>query len=312
MPIYKRGEIWWAQYTVDGRSFRKSTGQREEKLAQKVYQQLKSSQIVEQENGRFLSDALKLWLLERPRSNSEKSSIKVFLSFFPDRPLSKISGFDIRDALAEKSPSNYNRMMSNVRAAINLAVARNWCKPIVIPKRKTTLSTPRFLTKAEWQKLYLALPTHLKPIAEFAVSTGLRKSNVLNLKWQNVDLIRGVAWVDGIESKSRKPIAVPLSSAALAVLKSQKGKNHDYVFTYRGQHTATIHTTWKKCVRKAGIENFRFHDLRHTWASWHVMNGTPLAVIKELGGWHDVEMVMRYAHLSPDHLTKYADNAAIR
>ena len=57
-----------------------------------------------------------------------------------------------------------------------------------------------------------------------------------------------------------------------------------------------------------GIENFRWHDLRHTWASWHVQQGTPLHVLQELGGWSDYEMVRRYAHLSVEHLAEYADN----
>lgn len=59
---------------------------------------------------------------------------------------------------------------------------------------------------------------------------------------------------------------------------------------------------------KRGQDHFRWHDLRHTWASWHVQNGTPLQVLKELGGWSDLTMVMRYAHLSSDHLSRYADN----
>ncbi|RLA22892.1 MAG: site-specific integrase, partial [Gammaproteobacteria bacterium] len=57
------------------------------------------------------------------------------------------------------------------------------------------------------------------------------------------------------------------------------------------------------------IENFRWHDLRHTWASWHVQNGTPLNVLKDLGGWADIQMVLKYTHLSADHLAEYANNS---
>jgi integrase len=64
---------------------------------------------------------------------------------------------------------------------------------------------------------------------------------------------------------------------------------------------------WYKTQKRAGIENFRWHDLRHTWASWHVQNGTPLFALQELGGWESPEMVRRYAHLSADHLAPYAD-----
>jgi len=58
-------------------------------------------------------------------------------------------------------------------------------------------------------------------------------------------------------------------------------------------------------MARAGIENFRWHDLRHTWASWHIQRGTPLQVLKELGGWATLEMVQRYAHFSAEHLTPY-------
>ena len=64
---------------------------------------------------------------------------------------------------------------------------------------------------------------------------------------------------------------------------------------------------WKKALKRAGIENFRWHDLRHTWASWHVQRGTPLNVLQELGGWESVEMVRRYAHLGANHLAGYAE-----
>jgi len=65
--------------------------------------------------------------------------------------------------------------------------------------------------------------------------------------------------------------------------------------------------TWHATLKKVGITEFRWHDLRHTWASWHVQAGTPLHVLQELGGWESVEMVRKYAHLSSDHLTQYVD-----
>lgn len=69
---------------------------------------------------------------------------------------------------------------------------------------------------------------------------------------------------------------------------------------------------WRKALIRADIKEFRWHDLRHTWASWHVQNGTPLNVLKELGGWADLTMVMRYAHLSSDHLKEYTGNASVK
>lgn len=67
-----------------------------------------------------------------------------------------------------------------------------------------------------------------------------------------------------------------------------------------------VGSAWERSLRRAGIEEFRFHDLRHTWASWHVMSGTSLHELMELGGWKSYEMVLRYAHLAPEHLSAAA------
>jgi integrase len=74
--------------------------------------------------------------------------------------------------------------------------------------------------------------------------------------------------------------------------------------------SATNGVTWRDAVKRAGLEDFRWHDLRHTWASWHVQQGTPLHVLQELCGWETAEMVRRYAHLAPEHLAEYAEKLA--
>ncbi|PHM61814.1 integrase [Xenorhabdus ishibashii] len=65
-------------------------------------------------------------------------------------------------------------------------------------------------------------------------------------------------------------------------------------------------TAWNSALKRAGIEDFRFHDLRHTWASWLVQSDVPLSILQEMGGWESIEMVRRYAHLAPNHLTEHA------
>lgn len=84
------------------------------------------------------------------------------------------------------------------------------------------------------------------------------------------------------------------------------------MFTYQGNPVSKAGTwAWRKALNRARIDNFRWHDLRHTWASWHVQNGTPLHILKELGGWASFEMVQRYAHLAPEHLAEYAGNSKV-
>ena len=123
-----------------------------------------------------------------------------------------------------------------------------------------------------------------------------------------MDLTRRCAWIHPDQAKARKAIAVPLSAAAVIMLREQIGKHAKYVFTFRGKPVTQVNTkAWRAALQRAGIEGFRWHDLRHTWASWHVQAGTPLHVLQELGGWECVEMVRKYAHLSSDHLAEYAD-----
>ena len=92
------------------------------------------------------------------------------------------------------------------------------------------------------------------------------------------------------------------------MLRKQIGKHQAHVFTFNGKPVTQVNTKeWRKALKQAGIVNFRWHDLRHTWASWHIQDGTPLHVLQELGGWSTPEMVQKYAHLSSAHLAQWVD-----
>jgi integrase len=99
----------------------------------------------------------------------------------------------------------------------------------------------------------------------------------------------------------------------MQILQDQRGKHPRWVFPKAGKplyQTAT--RAWRNALREAGIENFCRHDLRHTWASWHVQTGTPLHVLQELGGWSSIKMVQRYAHLSGEHLRAWVERPALK
>jgi integrase len=171
------------------------------------------------------------------------------------------------------------------------------------PKRRI-----RWLTPEQVKILLNELPQHQQDMMIFALSTGLRQSNVINLEWDQVDLERKAAWIHPDQAKARKAIHVPLNSVAITVLLRQVGKNQSRVFTFRGNPITWVNTrAWKLALKRAGIENFRWHDLRHTWASWLAQQGTPMNVLQELGGWESEEMVRRYAHLSKPQLMQHAE-----
>lgn len=123
-----------------------------------------------------------------------------------------------------------------------------------------------------------------------------------------MDLVKRHALIHPDQAKGKKAIPVPLNEDAVAILRKQIGKHHQFVFTYAGNRIIQCSTkAWQKALKRAGIENFRWHDLRHTWASWHVQSGTSLQELQQLGGWSSFDMVLRYAHLSSDHLRKAAE-----
>lgn len=151
----------------------------------------------------------------------------------------------------------------------------------------------------------------------FTLSTGLRERNVTQLEWSRVDLGRRIAWVPPSESKSKRAISVPLNEDALAVLRQWRFKHVERVFSWKGKPVKRANTkAWRDALESEGLkprsgkhpDNFRWHDLRHTWATWHVMSGTPLEVLQKLGGWASFDMVLRYAHLAPSHVAAYAAN----
>ncbi len=174
------------------------------------------------------------------------------------------------------------------------------------PKRRV-----RWLTYKEADRLLAELPPHLADMASFSLQTGLREANVCGLTWSQVDLDRAHAWKHPDETKTGAAIPIPLSQTALEILKRCHGDHPTFVFGYKGKPVSRANNhAWRKALQRAGIENFRWHDLRHTWASWHRINGTPLHVLQELGAWESEEMVRRYAHFSAEHLAPYADNVS--
>lgn len=207
--------------------------------------------------------------------------------------------------------------------AILRAAEREWKwleKAPVIKIPQVRNKRVRWLEVEEAKRLIDECPEPLKSVVRFALATGLRRSNIINLEWQQIDMQRRVAWVNPEDSKSNRAIGVALNDTACRVFREQIGKHHKWVFVHQksgnrpdGTKTPEVRKmrvddgrAWNAACRRAGIEDFRFHDLRHTWASWLIQSGVPLSVLQEMGGWESIEMVRRYAHLAPNHLTEHA------
>ena len=208
------------------------------------------------------------------------------------------------------SQATVDRMLALVRSILRAAHGWGWLDalPKVELSPQATEDDYRWLTRKEATILHDALADHLRPPYLFALATGWREQNVLRLEWSRVDMKRKTVWVGGRDTKGKRAIGAPLNRDALAILKGQQGKHDRWVFPNEDgkPYVRANNHGFQAAQRRAGIAPLRWHDLRHTWASWHVMAGTSLRSLMELGGWRSYKSVLRYAHLSPEHLAQDA------
>lgn len=268
------------------------------------------------------NDAVIRWCNESQHKRSLKTDLIHFRwldQHLDGVPLIEITrDFIEKIALAKEqegaSPATINRILALIRAIMRKA-EREWewlDRAPSIRMRKEDNKRIRWLTPIEAKRLKTELPNHLANAMEFALQTGLRESNIAHLEWTEIDFKRRHAYIPANKSKSGKAIAVPLNTSAMEVLQSLRGKHPQFVFTYKGNRLLRFNSkAWRKALKRAGINDFRWHDLRHTWASWHVQNGTSLHELQQLGGWASFEMVLRYAHLSSNHLKNAAERISV-
>lgn len=203
------------------------------------------------------------------------------------------------------SQATVDRLLALLRSVLRDANKRGWLDRL---PNITLLAAPhedyRWLSRDEAAALHAELADHLKPLLLFSLSTGLREQNVLRLEWQNVDVARGVMWVKAAAAKGKKPIGVPLNRDAIDILRAQKGRHGRWVFPSESgkPYDRANNSGFRAAQIRARIAPLKWHDLRHTWASWHVMAGTSLRSLMDLGGWRSIQSVLRYAHMSPEHL----------
>ena len=264
------------------------------------------------------NEAVVRWLKEQSHkatAGEDVTKLRWLDQFLGGKPLDTISRSlvdRITDAKLAQGCSNatVNRTLEVLRAILRKCVNEwEWLdRAPQMRMLKESTRRIRFLRHEEAQRLLDVLPPHLSDMAAFTLATGLRAANVTGLQWTQVDLVRRLAWVHADQAKARKALPVPLNAEAVVLIRKWLGKHPTHVFSFRGRPITQVSTkAWYAALERAGIEDFRWHDLRHTWASWHVQNGTPLYALQEMGGWSSAEMVRRYAHLAADHLAPFAE-----
>lgn len=339
MGLYKRpgSTNWWYRFQFNGQPIRESAGtarrQEAEQVEAKKKRELWEAQRLGVKPSKLWDDAVVAYLSSLPESRNKRQTVGALRwldQFLGGKLLSSIDQGLLTRLQVEKaaavtqraaaakaagrkpiteraSPATINRVLGIVIAILNYAARSGWIDHVPkLAQIPDTVKRIHYITRDQAEALLRELPAHQVPMVIFALETGLRKSNVTQLRWTQVDVNRKIAWVHPDEAKAGRGIAVPLSELAAKTLEQQQGAHPEFVFTYRGRPVVQTSTkAWRAALARAGISDFRWHDLRHTWASWHRQGGTPQHVLKELGGWADDRMVSRYAHLGADHLAEY-------
>lgn len=311
MSVRKRKDGRWFVdfYDPSGRRIREVVATNDRREAQEYHDKLKAelwrvSKLGQKARVPFATAAAR-WLREK----SSKASIRndaLHIRFWRGHYtyLDQVTRENADLAVSHLKEHNGNRYKATLRSILRKA-ANEWGMIEKAPAVRVT-SEPnrriRFLSKDDSWRLIQAIATTHRPLITALFSTGLRLGAALSLQWSQVDLERRVCWIHADQSKNRKPIPVPLNDDAIAALKACKGRHPVLVFNQKRPDSKV----WANALKRAGLTDFRIHDCRHTWASWHVQAGTPLYALQEMGGWKTVEMVRRYAHLSAEHLAEHA------
>lgn len=321
MSLFKRSSTWWIDFTTpSGERVRCSAATSDKTQAQEFHDKLKAESWRVAKLGdkprHTWDEAAYKWLMESQHKKSHRedvSKIGWLQKYFRGKYLDELT----RDVIAKvgelkfkgTSPATANRLLAAIRTILRKA-ALDWewiDKPPVIKLYRESKRRVRYLTPTQANMLIQELPEHLADMVRFSLVTGLRRANVTKMEWSQVDIARRVAWIHGDQAKAGKPIHITLNVTAIEVLSKQIGKHPKRVFTYKGRPVIQVNTkAWYKALERAGIEDFRWHDLRHTWASWLTQQGVPLNVIQEMGAWESSEMVRRYAHLAPEQFAQHA------
>lgn len=211
------------------------------------------------------------------------------------------------------SNATVNRYLIVLSKAFNLFIINkklNIQNPLhYVQKFKENNHIIRYLREDEEKKLFKELDSHLKPIVVCALTTGLRLSNILNLRWETIDIKKNFLEVLMQENKGHKKIQLPLSPKFKKELEKIGIKKSGYVFINpkTGKPYTTIKTGFNRACQRAGIENFRFHDLRHTVATRLVANGVDLNTVKEYMAHSDIKTTQRYMHPTPENMKNAVD-----
>ena len=333
MAVYRRtkGGSYWVRFNIGGRLVRKSANTTDKGLAEEFETALRARYWRAVKLGESVhtwkeaTDRLKREAGWRPSTAKRNAFALQYFSSLNSLPVADVNADAVRLARdfveRTQSPASANRIMAVMRQVLNACVKWGWITHAPpVPMAHIPERDPTWITQEQCAKLVAELPEHLRAPAVFSVLTGLRMANVRDLTWDRVDLERGHLWVPSSHYKTKRAHGVSLGPQAVRLLEAVAGDRVRVgrVFLYPKPVnkyttklvpiTGTFNTAaFRKAVKRAGLEGVRWHDLRHTFASWLASAGASDRVLQAMGGWTSPRMVGRYAHLRPDDTRPWAD-----
>lgn len=336
--MLRRGTVYYTNFTYRGKRVRVSTGTDDRTLAEQAEARIKQQLWNEDRLGERPPRSWKEAVVEYARYKTGKRTLQqdlvrlTALTPYINVPLHELNNARINAAITDyqraalsannrrwktnrpMTPASRNRYRAVVRHLLALA-ADDWGwidRPPRIKTERENHEEARWLTPQEAERLLAActgIRAHWRAPIAFALATGLRAQNIFGLLWQWVDLERRIIVIPKRFMKANRTLPVPINDYAHTILSAQRGEHATHVFSHRGKPFTRINPArFSACCAELGIEGATFHSLRHTWAAWHIMAGTPLYDLMAMGGWTSLTMLQKtYGHLSVAHLAESAN-----
>ncbi len=316
MGIYQKAQKWFIDYRYQGRRIRECVGPskrmaeqalaaRKGEIVQERYQMGKRGEVRFKAFANIYLDYAKT---DKRSWARDETSLKKLLPFFGSRLLCDIHPLLIQSykekRLREVKPATVNRELGLLKHMYNLGI--KWGRVSTNPMRDVRLLyvknvQERVLSLEEAAKLLGACTEYSRPIVLTALNTGMRRGEILGLKWEHIDTGQRVITI--LNSKNGKVRKIPINDTLWWTLEQlKKNATTEFVFVClrTGKPSQRFTTAWLNALRRSGITHCRFHDLRHTFASNLVAAGVDLITVQELMGHSTILMTSRYAHSAPE------------
>jgi len=332
MPYRRKDSpIWWASFTgPNGQRTRRSTGTTDKAEAKaleakwklETYRQRQGKEQPQRLFDELMLGYLKATAGEKRSADKDRMRTRHLRRHFGGRVMNSLQPTDVRGYITMRKDeavknATINREIALLSSAINYANREwDWELPNVAKGRKLKEDEgrTRWITREEAERLIQAAESepkapHLAHFIRLALNTGCRSGELLGLEWRRVSLQERLLFLESHHTKAGKRHSVPLNETSRQAIMDRlrfRAKHcpaSPWVFAREdGTQIRAVKRSFKTACRRAGIEDFHIHDLRHTCAAWLVGAGVPLTEVRDLLGHASVVVTERYAHLSPDNV----------